>query len=321
MLSKNNIKRSQIIIETDRLYLREFIADDAIHFFKMNADPDVVRYTGDVAFENLESAQEFITNYDAYAKTGIGRWTVIRKSDQEFLGWCGLKYHPKERVIDIGFRFYRCYWGQGYATESAKATIAYAFNTLKYPFLVAHAHIDNQASHSVIKKCKMQYVKDFDYDGLPAKLYRLDNPNYELRNIASEETWPVRHLVLRKGRPLEDVYMEADEKTSTFHLGMFYNSKIIGVASFMEDAKDIFSGKQHRLRGMAVLPEFRKRGIAELLLKKGEEILKEKGCTVLWFNARIIAIRFYENMGYKKIGPEFDIPLVGPHYVMKKEFV
>lgn len=321
MLSKNNIKHSQIIIETDRLYLREFISDDAIHFFKMNADPDVIQYTGDLPFDNLKSAQEFITNYDAYTKTGIGRWAVIRKSDQEFLGWCGLKYHTKERVVDIGYRFYKCYWGQGYATESAIATISYAFNTLKYPFLVAHAHIDNQASHSVIKKCHMHYVKDFDYDGLPAKLYRLDNPSYELRNITSEETWPVRHPVLRKGRPLEDVYMEADEKESTFHIGMFYNTKIIGVASFMEDAKDIFTGKQYRLRGMAVLPEYRKRGIAELLLKRGEEILREKGCTLLWFNARIIAVRFYENMEYKKIGSEFNIPLVGPHYVMKKELL
>ena len=307
------------ITTTDRLLLRSFKKEDGIHFFQMNADPEVIKYTGDTPFKDLDSAHTFIENYDAYTRTGIGRWAGGRISDNDFLGWCGLKYHPKERVVDIGFRFYQCYWNQGYATESAKAVIQYTFNTLKYPFLVAHAHQENKASHSVIQKCGMYFLKDFDYDGIPAKGYRIDNPDYTLKQITAEETWPVRHPVLRKGRPIEDVYMEADEKPSTFHVGMYYQNIIIGVASFMEDEKESFTGKQHRLRGMAVLPEFRKKGIAELLLKKGEDILKKKGCTLLWFNARIAAVSFYKNLGYTIVGPEFDIPLVGPHFLMKKE--
>jgi RimJ/RimL family protein N-acetyltransferase/predicted GNAT family N-acyltransferase len=307
------------IVETNRLILRKFKTGDGLHFFQMNADSEVIKYTGDTPFVDLDAAHQFIDTYDAYATTGIGRWAVIRKSDDAFLGWCGLKYHPEERVVDIGFRFYRCYWGHGYATESAKAVIHYAFKTLKHPFLVAHAHINNIASHAVIKKCGLQFLKDFDYDGLPAKLYRIDNPDYELKQITAEETWPVRHPVLRKGRPLKDVYMEADEKPSTFHVGIYHHKNIIGVASFMEDAKDHFIGKQYRLRGMAVLPEYRKKGIAELVLKRGEDILKAKGCTLLWFNARIVAVSFYKNTGYTAVGPEFDIPLIGPHFLMKKE--
>lgn len=310
---------SAIIIETDRLFLREFKKGDGIHFFQMNADPEVIKYTGDTPFKDIDEAHTFIETYDAYKKIGIGRWVVLRKSDQEFLGWCGLKYHPKERVVDIGFRLYRCYWNQGYATESAKAVIEYAFNTLKYPFLVAHAHQENMASHTVIQKCGMHFLKDVDYDGIPAKGYRIDHPDYTLKQITAQETWPVRHSVLRKGRPLEDVYMEADEQSSTFHVGMYYQGTIIGVASFMKDTKDLFTGKQYRLRGMAVLPEFRKKGIAELLLKKGEDLLKTKGCTLLWFNARIAAVSFYKNLGYETVGPEFDIPLIGPHFLMKKE--
>ncbi|WP_299210961.1 GNAT family N-acetyltransferase [uncultured Dokdonia sp.] len=309
------------IVKTDRLLLRPFQTGDGLHFFQMNADPKVIKYTGDTPFANQDAAHRFIETYDAYVTTGIGRWAVIRTSDDAFLGWCGLKYHPEERVVDIGFRFYRCYWGQGYATESAKAVIHYAFHTLKYPFLVAHAHVDNAASHAVIKKCEMLFVKDFDYDGISAKLYRIDNPEYTLKQITAEETWPVRHPVLRKGRPLEDVYMEADEKPSTFHVGMYHRDTIVGVASFMEDEKDYFTGKQHRLRGMAVLPEYRKKGIAELLLKKGENMLQTKGCTLLWFNARIAAVSFYKNLGYVTVGSEFDIPLVGPHFLMKKELL
>lgn len=309
------------ILEIQHLYLREFLPEDAIHFFEMNKNLEVIQYTGDLPFNNLEDASSFINKYDAYTKTGIGRYAVIRKSDEQFLGWCGLKYHPKERKIDIGFRFYQEYWNQGYATVSAKAVIAHAFNTLKYPKLVAHSHIDNKASQRVLINCGMTKVQRLDYDGIPAFLYELKNPHYKLRTITARETWPVRHPVLRKGRPLEDVYMEADEKESTFHLGIYYKEKIVGVASFMEDTYPKFKGVQSRLRGMAVLPEYRKKGLAELLLKKGEELLIEKGRTLLWFNARIVALNFYKNLGYKTMGEVFEIPLVGQHYVMKKELI
>ncbi len=309
------------ILETDRLYLREFVEEDAIHLFEMNNDPQVIKYTGDAPFLNLQAAKEFITNYDAYQKTGIGRYAVIRKEDERFLGWSGLKYHPEERVIDVGYRFYQKYWGQGFATESAQAIINYAFNELKYPCLVAHAHKENTRSHKVINKCKMSLLKEFVYDGHPAIQYHIKNPDYTLKEIPAKDTWPVRHPVLRKGRPLKDVYMEADEQESTFHLGMYYKNNIVGVASFMQDSHTDFNGTQARLRGMAVLPEFRKKGLAELILKRGEEILKEKGNTLLWFNARIIAVNFYKNLGYITIGSEFDIPLVGPHYVMKKQLI
>lgn len=112
--------------------------------------------------------------------------------------------------------------------------------------------------------------------------------------------------------------MEADEMESTFHLGIFFDSNMVGVASFMEDEHAAFEGVQSRLHGMAVLPEFRKKGLAELLLKGGESILKERGRTLLWFNARLVALEFYKNLGYEIVGDEFEIPLVGAHYRMRK---
>ena len=307
------------ILETERTYLREFAPEDAIHLFQMNSDLEVLTFTGDVPFKNIAEAQSFINRYEAYKKTGFGRYAVIRKSDDEFLGWCGLKLHRERSVVDVGYRFYKCYWNQGYATESTKAVITYAFEHLKLPTLVAHVHKDNLSSQRVLDKCNLIKDSNIKYDDQPSLLYKLHNKHYQLRDIAAKETWPVRHPVLRAGRPLEDVYMEADEKESTFHLGVFYKEHIVGVASFMEDDHLLFKGLQSRLRGMAVLEEFRKRGIAALLLKRGEELLKEKNRNILWFNARIVALQFYENLGYKVIGEKFDIPKVGPHYRMKKE--
>ena len=186
------------LIHSNRLILRHFIVDDAKDLFYLNNDSEVLKYTGDIPFTNKQEALEFIEHYGAYQKTGIGRYSVIRKEDQEFLGWCGLKYHAQERTVDLGFRLYKKYWNQSYATESAKAVIDYAFNTLLYPRLVAHAHIDNHSSQRVLEKCNFQKIKHFDYDGMPAILYQFENPDYVLKEIQSEETWPVRCFIKKK---------------------------------------------------------------------------------------------------------------------------
>jgi len=309
----------KIILETERLLLREFLTEDAAAAYDLNSNPEVIKYTGDPPFASIEAARSFLEQYNAYTEHGIGRYAIIRKSDGEFLGWCGLKYHPKERIVDLGYRLNRSHWGQGYATESAKATLRYAFDQQKYYAVVAHAHIENNASHKVLTNCNFPRIKQITYDGQPTFLYRKENPSYDVRIITAEETWPVRHPVLRKGRPLEDVYMEADEKESTFHLGIFFKEIIVGVASFMEDDHPSFKGTQSRLRGMAVLPEFRKRGLAAAMLIRAEELLRERDRSILWFNARLVALNFYKEMGYETVGTEFDIPLVGPHFVMKKE--
>ena len=96
-----------MIAETDRLYLREMTPADAQSAYALNLDPEVVQYTGDVAFESVEAAEKFLINYDHYKKYGFGRWAVIQKSNGEFLGWCGLKYHEDTKEFDLGYRFFK----------------------------------------------------------------------------------------------------------------------------------------------------------------------------------------------------------------------
>jgi [ribosomal protein S5]-alanine N-acetyltransferase len=93
------------IAETTRLYLREMTAADAENAYLLNLDPDVIRYTGDDPFESIEAARTFLEQYDHYQKYGFGRWAVIRKTDDAFLGWCGLKYTKDLDEYDLGFRF------------------------------------------------------------------------------------------------------------------------------------------------------------------------------------------------------------------------
>lgn len=84
-----------IVLETERLWLRLMTVADAPHAFELNSDPAVIRYTGDNAFESVEAAATFLGNYKDYEKHGVGRWAVIRKDDEAWLGWCGLNTCPK----------------------------------------------------------------------------------------------------------------------------------------------------------------------------------------------------------------------------------
>lgn len=164
-------------IETERLFLRELIPADAHCFYLLNLDPEVLRFTGDVPFPTEASARFFLKNYTPYASTGLGRWAVLRKSDHAFLGWCGLRYDAKTDETDLGFRFFKTYWNQGYATEAAKASLAYGFLEKKLSCIIGRAMIANKASIRVLEKIGMTYWKDIDFEGHVGAVYRSQRPS------------------------------------------------------------------------------------------------------------------------------------------------
>ena len=163
------------MLETQRLNLRQLTPNDAENFYLLNADTEVIRYTGDGAFTDIEAAKQFLEGYDHYEKYGFGRWAVIRKEDNEFLGWCGLKYTPQTDDYDIGFRFFKKYWNQGYATEAAKACLDYGLNNLRIKTIIGRAMKANTASVKVLEKIGMTYWKPMDFHGDEGVIYRIEN--------------------------------------------------------------------------------------------------------------------------------------------------
>lgn len=165
------------ILETPRLLLREFEISDAEAMFQLNADEEVIRYTGDPPFTSIEDATQFLQSYSDYKRNGFGRWPVIVKDSNEFVGWCGLKRHD-DGMVDIGFRFYKKDWGKGYATESAVATIKYGFETLGLTEIVGRAARKNEASLRVLEKLRMTYWKDAGCEGIADSVwYRIVTPH------------------------------------------------------------------------------------------------------------------------------------------------
>lgn len=136
--------------------------------------------------------------------------------------------------------------------------------------------------------------------------------------ISAEETYDIRKEILRKNIPLTEKNKDDFEKF-TFHLGAFVNDKLVGVSTFMQNDNQNFNGLQYRLRGMATLEEYQGQGLGKALILEAFDMLKKKRANVLWCNSRVVALDFYKKLGFKVIGSEFDIALIGPHYVMYKE--
>ena len=167
-----------VVIETERLLLRTFSETDASLIYELNLDPDVTRYTHDPV-KDLAHATEILekTIIPQYALYNHGRWAVHLKATLDFLGWCGLKYRAELNEIDLGFRFKKEFWGKGFATEAAYASIKYGFEKIGLQRIVGRAEIDNIGSLKVLKKCGMNYIGDEEVEGYPVKTYELYHPS------------------------------------------------------------------------------------------------------------------------------------------------
>lgn len=175
-----------IYAETERLILRELHHADAPGIFELDNNPRVHTYLGNQPIQTLAEAEaviEFIRQQ--YRDNGIGRWAVVEKSSGAFLGWCGLKLiiEPiggRSQYYDLGYRFIERHWGKGFATEAARATLAFGFKELEQETIFAMAEPGNEASIHVIQKLGFSFIETFDWDGTPHHFYSLNRAQFLL---------------------------------------------------------------------------------------------------------------------------------------------
>lgn len=174
--------KGQLCLETERTIMRNLKIDDAEDFYALNLDQEVVKFTGDQPFENLQAAKDFLANYDQYEKYGVGRLAVINKTTSKFIGWCGTKYSPDKDEFDIGFRFFKQYWNKGFATESARKCLTFGFVDLGLDRIVGRAMKENIASIKVLEKIGMTFKETFDFDRHEGVIYELIIKDNEKRS-------------------------------------------------------------------------------------------------------------------------------------------
>ncbi len=156
-----------LTIETERLLIRPFRMDDIEASYVMNTDPEVTRYTGDGGVVSKEEMERRIVQnvFGDYKKHGFGRLAVEWKADNKFIGFTGLKYLEDMNEVDLGYRFMREYWGKGIASESARASLRYGFETLQLNRIIGMVLPENIASVRVLEKLGFEHEKDISEEG------------------------------------------------------------------------------------------------------------------------------------------------------------
>ena len=175
----------KIFAETERLILREILPTDIDGMFELHSDPEVHRFLGNKTVTSKEETINLISFVrQQYVDLGIGRWAIIDKKTNNFMGWTGLEYvteliNSHKDYYDLGYRLIRKYWGQGIATETAIVSLEYAFNKLNADEVFARADSENIGSDKVLKKVGLKFIESFDLDGIKQNWYRIERNDYE----------------------------------------------------------------------------------------------------------------------------------------------
>ena len=166
----------KIILETDRLQLREYVEEDAEAFFRLNTDPDVLRFVPDKPLLNVEQARQILIDHPIadYRKYGFGRGACILKSTGEQIGFAGLKYLEELGEVDVAYRLMPSYWGQGLATEAALASVRFGFADLDLKRIIGLVMPENIASVRVLEKIGLRYVDGVSFWGHQFSKYAID---------------------------------------------------------------------------------------------------------------------------------------------------
>ncbi len=175
--------KSAALFESANLTFSLLKRSDATKLFDLHSLPQVMKYLGMPIWTELEESVSYIlSSRRSQSQQGFGRWVVRRKSDGAWLGLSGLIEDPYDHFIDLGYRFFPEYWGNGIATESAVAVLQYGFDNLNLKEIEARVAPENLPSIRVIEKIGMEFMNKTTCMGIPALAYQLKGEDFLRRN-------------------------------------------------------------------------------------------------------------------------------------------
>ena len=158
----------EIFLETERLYLRRFLAQDAPLLVELDSDPEVMRFISRGQPTTLEENERIrlprMLSYDRdWPPSGF--WAAHLRGDDSFVGW----FHLRPDLIDsgdmeLGFRLKREVWNRGLATEVSRVLISRSFADWGYQMISARTLIHNLASRRVMEKSRLRFEREFVWD-------------------------------------------------------------------------------------------------------------------------------------------------------------
>lgn len=173
---------NEMILETERLVLRNLEQDDFDEVCKLLQDP-VVMYAYEGAFSDQEVQAWLDKMFQRYEDDGFALWAVIEKSNGELIGQCGITYQECNggRVPEVGYLFRKEFWHKGFATEAAIACKEYAFQVLNFDEVYSIIRDSNVASQNVARRNGMievdTLVKHYRGVEMPHIVFRVSRGN------------------------------------------------------------------------------------------------------------------------------------------------
>lgn len=161
----------KLILQTERLRLREFNIDDAELMLEILNEPAFIRFVADRHVRTTREAAAYLQEklLPSYAQHGFGFYVVELKKNGAAIGMCGLIRRESLDDVDIGFSVLERFWGQGYAIEAARAVMDYARTTLRLARVVAITAPDNVRSAAVLEKLGLRFEKMIHMPGYGEK--------------------------------------------------------------------------------------------------------------------------------------------------------
>ncbi len=173
--------KAKPFLETDRLIIRNWQAEDWRLVRPMSLDPEVMQYIGHYQPWTEEETRQFVANRMAdYEQFGRTMWPLIFKETGAFIGYCGFlrrAYGEYKGEIEIGYALAKDAWGRGLAAEAGARILRYGFETLGFERVIASARPENARSIRVMEKMGMRSIgHPLNDKGRPVPHYAIENP-------------------------------------------------------------------------------------------------------------------------------------------------
>ena len=171
-----------IEIETARLHLRRFTHGDLDDLYPIFSDPEVLTFmkSGEPA-SRAETEYALSSIIKHWEQHGFGRWAVVDKETGKLIGYGGLR--NLDGTPELVYLLARAYWGQGLATEIARAALKWGFEERHFERIVAVTRPNHAASRRVMEKVGMTYERDTRYHDVDVVLYGISHLTYQLRRV------------------------------------------------------------------------------------------------------------------------------------------
>lgn len=154
-------------LQTKRLSLRPFTLDDCDALFEITQEPDIFQYFPTKTAWTMEKVERSLRHQMSHWNNmGYGLFAVTAQSDGQFMGWCGLEYLPETNETEVGYLLGHAFWGKGYATEAAKASVRFGRRELGLKEIIGLTDPLNIASQRVLEKCGLRLTRRQVYFGM-----------------------------------------------------------------------------------------------------------------------------------------------------------